>query len=267
MEKANEFSKTQIDRLGDRLRKGDIREDDLRLLDLYRRSFSVAYEDVVGKIREQLNLEPTGRPAKSTTSIADKLRRESIRLSQVQDIAGGRLVVTDIKHQNAVVEQLKKMFEKTTVVDRREHPSNGYRAVHVIVGAGTKLIEIQVRTALQHQWAELSEKLSDVVDNAIKYGGGDEEVVSLLAQTSEVMAGVEKKEALVQSVSITDILASWPGGNPLPNEIAEKMDELQHLLQVNHEQVKNNKERIVRLLNQIGEVIPRVKGRKDAIPD
>src|SRR5437867_4164831 len=66
------LSKNQIDRLGDRLRKGDISEEDLRLLDSYRRSFTNAYEDVVGKIRDQLALEPTGRPAKSTTSIVDK---------------------------------------------------------------------------------------------------------------------------------------------------------------------------------------------------
>ena len=147
MANPNEISKSQIDRLGDRLRKGHIHEDDLRLLDAYRRSFSDAYEDVVGRIRDQLNLEPTGRPAKSTTSISDKLRRESIRLGQVQDIAGGRLIVSDIKRQEEVVDQLKGMFDKTIVVDRRKHPSHGYRAVHVIIGSGTKLIEIQVRTS------------------------------------------------------------------------------------------------------------------------
>jgi putative GTP pyrophosphokinase len=87
-----EMSKTQIDRLGDRLKKGNITEDDLRLLDQYRRSFTEAYEFVVGAIRKELSLEPTGRPAKSTTSIADKLRRESIRLTQIQDIAGCRLI-------------------------------------------------------------------------------------------------------------------------------------------------------------------------------
>jgi len=37
-----ELSKNQIDRLGGRLRKGDINETDLRLLDSYRRSFSDA---------------------------------------------------------------------------------------------------------------------------------------------------------------------------------------------------------------------------------
>ena len=76
-----ELSKTQIDRLGDRLRTGSIEESDLKILDDYRRSFGQAYEEVVRIIRERLNLDLTGRPAKSTSSIIEKLHRESIRLS------------------------------------------------------------------------------------------------------------------------------------------------------------------------------------------
>lgn len=72
------MSKTQIDRLGDRLRKGDIHEADLRLLNDYRLSFGEAYEAVIRGIRNELGLEPTGRPSKSTTSLIDKLRRESL---------------------------------------------------------------------------------------------------------------------------------------------------------------------------------------------
>jgi hypothetical protein len=70
---AKEVSKTQIDRLGNRLKSGNITEEDLRLLDQYRRSFADAYEMVVGLIRDKLRLEPTGRPAKSTTSIGREL--------------------------------------------------------------------------------------------------------------------------------------------------------------------------------------------------
>jgi hypothetical protein len=117
---ANHISKTQIDKLGDRLRKGDITEADLRLLDAYRRSFSEAYEFVVGAIRNKLALEPTGRPAKSTTSIAEKLERESIRLTQVQDIAGCRLIVPGLLQQNSVVSSLSALFDNVSVVDRRQ---------------------------------------------------------------------------------------------------------------------------------------------------
>jgi putative GTP pyrophosphokinase len=189
-----EISKSQIDRLGDRLKKGNIGEDDLRLLDQYRRSFTEAYEIVVGTIRQELGLEPTGRPAKSTTSISEKLQRESIRLTQIQDIAGCRLVVTDIARQEQVIQSLRGLFEHTTVCDRRQAPSHGYRAVHVIAHCRGKLIEIQVRTALQHTWAELSEKFSDIHGAAIKYGGGNEEVRKILMEESSLIGRVESLE-------------------------------------------------------------------------
>jgi ppGpp synthetase/RelA/SpoT-type nucleotidyltranferase len=122
-----EFSKNQVDRLGDRLRRGDISENDLRLLDTYRRSFTQAYEDVVGRITSELGLEPTGRPAKSTTSIIDKLQRETVRLGQMQDIAGCRIVVPLLAAQDEVIHRLKLLFDRVDFDDRRKNPSHGYR--------------------------------------------------------------------------------------------------------------------------------------------
>jgi putative GTP pyrophosphokinase len=169
-------SKTQIDRLGERLKAGTLAEADLRLLDEYRLSFGPAYETVVTIVHVKLGFEPTGRPAKSTGSLKEKLRRESIRLVQVQDIAGCRVVVPDIAAQEKAISALRQEFERAAVVDRRVNPSFGYRAVHVIAGVAGKSVEIQLRTALQHSWAEMSEKLSDVLDPAVKYGGGPAEV-------------------------------------------------------------------------------------------
>jgi len=63
-----------------------------------------------------------------------------------------------------------------------------------------KLIEIQVRALLQHQWAELSEKFSDLIDPAIKYGGGKESVRSVLSETSEVIAETEIIEARLAEI-------------------------------------------------------------------
>jgi putative GTP pyrophosphokinase len=217
-----EMTKTQIDRLGERLRKGNISDDDLRLLDLYRRSFSEAYDFVVGTIRNELALEPTGRPAKSTTSISDKLHRESIRLTQIQDIAGCRLIVTDIANQESVVQSLKSLFEHTTIIDRRARPSHGYRAVHVVVNHQVKLIEIQVRTSPQHLWAELSEKYSDIVDPAIKYGGGSKDAQEILEKASKLVAVEESNEKL-----LTEILMLSSGQVNLTDELKRRIDELQ----------------------------------------
>lgn len=175
------------------MRKGSLTEADLRLLDNYRRSFGEAYEAIVRIIREQLQLEPTGRPAKSTGAIIEKLRRESIRLSQIQDIAGCRVVMGDITEQEEVVSSLCAAFPEASVTDRRANPSHGYRAVHVIAFASGKAVEIQVRTALQHLWAELSEKFADVYDPNIKYGGGKELIRRVLTETSEHVAKLERK--------------------------------------------------------------------------
>lgn len=188
------LSKTQIDKLGDRLRKKPIRDEDLVTLDQHRRSYANSYDSTVSKIRGSLSLEPTGRPAKSTSSIVEKLLRESIRLSQVQDIAGCRLVVKSIPDQQEAVNALRQAFSRVAVVDRRNKPSSGYRAVHVVVEQDGKLIEIQVRTELQHLWAELSEKLSDVVDPQLKYGAGPEDQKKWLANLSALVASYERQE-------------------------------------------------------------------------
>ncbi len=142
---------------------------------------------------------PIGRPKKSRQSIADKLRRQTIKLSQMQDIAGCRLVVPDSFVQEIVIDSFETalkdgLFEGLRMVDRRSKPSNDYRAVHLIVKTCGKPVEVQLRTALQHRWAELSEKLSDVIDPKIKYGGGPANVRSLLTKSSVMIMNLEIME-------------------------------------------------------------------------
>jgi ppGpp synthetase/RelA/SpoT-type nucleotidyltranferase len=201
---AEKLSRSQVDQLGERIRGSEISETDLQLLDAYRRSFAQAYEHVVNSVRNDLEVEPTGRPTKSTTSISDKLARESIRLSQMQDIAGCRIVVPDILAQDALIARFIAIFDVRSVFDRRKSPSSGYRAVHVIVRHLERPIEIQIRTALQHIWAELSEKLSDVVDPSVKYGGGPAELKDILLLTSQSGADVEECEKRLQTIKDRD---------------------------------------------------------------
>jgi ppGpp synthetase/RelA/SpoT-type nucleotidyltranferase len=55
-------------------------------------------------------------------------------------------------------------------------------------------VEIQVRTSLQHLWAELSEKVADVFDPLIKYGGGDSVTIALISRLSAAIDDAELKE-------------------------------------------------------------------------
>jgi putative GTP pyrophosphokinase len=193
------LSRAAVDQLGDRLR-GGVTEEDLRLLDRYRRSFRPDYEQVVDAIRAATGAEVSGRPAKSTTAIVDKLRRSSMRLSQMQDIAGCRTIVADTLQQDKVVEIIKGLFD-CQVSDRRVQPSHGYRAVHVIARPNRVPIEIQVRTRLQHLWAELSEKFADRFGIEVKYGGGDAQLQENLQKAGDLIRTQEATEVQVQSWS------------------------------------------------------------------
>ncbi|MGH9387558.1 MAG: hypothetical protein ACRD2N_25135 [Vicinamibacterales bacterium] len=195
------LSKTQLDSLGNRLRAGTADEADLRALDEYRRSFRAAYDDVVGTVKTDVGLEGTGRPAKTTAAIVDKLRRQPIRLTQIQDSSGLRVIVDGIREQNRIVERLQQTFVRTSSDDRRIESSHGYRAVHVIVFIRERVVEIQVRTHEQHLWAEISEKLADIIDPKLKYGGGAEQIRRELLNFSNFLATVEPLE---ESLSETE---------------------------------------------------------------
>ena len=64
-----------------------------------------------------------------------------------------------------------------------------------------RLIEIQVRTTLQHEWAELSEKFSDKIDPLIKYGGGDKEIQKFLLGLSRHFKKLEDMESEIGGFS------------------------------------------------------------------
>lgn len=94
----------------------------------------------------------------------------------MQDL-GGMRIVSDCnrQEQDQIAEDLKSLFRgpddsPPSVVDRRKNPSYGYRAVHVIAYVHQAPVEIQLRTKLQHEWANLFEKLADRVGRGIKYG-------------------------------------------------------------------------------------------------
>jgi len=190
---SGDFSKNQINRLGDRLRKDKPSPADVEALDAFRRSFDDAKQTVVQRLRD-LGLEPSVR-IKTTISTVEKLKRESIRLSKVQDIAGCRVLVIDVTDQDRIVELITGVFPRTSVIDRRRMPRNGYRAVHIIIDIDGRFVEVQIRTELQHLWAVFSETCADALGQSIKYGGGPQEIQENLRLKSEIVTLIESGRA------------------------------------------------------------------------
>ncbi len=154
--------------------------DDIELLQKLLLAYDEALATAVDLVRDHLGYEPTSR-IKTTSTILDKLRRHggSI-LKGMQDLAGMRIVSDcDRQEQDRLAEDLMRLFAEygsplPRLVDRRECPSHGYRAVHVIIYINGASVEIQLRTKLQHEWADLFEKLADRVGRGIRYGESPE---------------------------------------------------------------------------------------------
>ena len=109
-----------------------------------------------------------------------------MRLSQMQDIVGCRVVVNDLTDQNQAIERICARFPEYQIDDRREHHQNGYRAVHFIVRlTNGNTVEVQIRTVCQNSWANTCERLADTFDPAFKYGGGSVELREPLMALSE----------------------------------------------------------------------------------
>lgn len=166
-------SKKELDRLGDRLRDAAVpSEEDLRLLEAVRPHSLAALERVRAVLETDLGLEVTHRE-KNRDTILETLRRErDMRLSRVQDIVGARVVARmTLAEQDELVARIAARCPDHRLVDRRERPSHGYRAVHLVARLDGIPVEIQIRTLLQHGWAQAMERLGDRWGRAVRYGG------------------------------------------------------------------------------------------------
>jgi ppGpp synthetase/RelA/SpoT-type nucleotidyltranferase len=169
-EMARFMSASQIKALGDRLARSiEASSDDRELLRRLIADYVRPMEVVQDRIRVELAVPSTGRPKTEKTTI-EKLRRDRTRLNKMQDLAGVRIVTVGMRAQDELVERLQVVFPDVRVIDLRDREDNPYRAVHVIADVDDCPVEIQVRTRLQHAWADVFERLADATDRRIRYG-------------------------------------------------------------------------------------------------
>lgn len=131
---------------------------------------------------------------KRASSIIKKLNRVyaggySLKLVQIQDIAGCRVVVKNYAIAKKLFElyikgrNLKHKFVKSN--DYVTYPKeDGYRSFHVVYEFHSdknkkdfngQRVEIQIRTKLQHLWATAVETVDFFTGQSLKLGGGEQE--------------------------------------------------------------------------------------------
>jgi len=89
---------------------------------------------------------------------------------------------------------------------------DGYRAKHLVVRKDGVLIEVQLRTATQHAWAELVEQLDRDHGLQLKARRADSRVTATLQRASETFAQLEAGEldGLLGAHEAASV-ASWLG--------------------------------------------------------
>lgn len=191
-------TKSQVNKLGERLRAdGPPSEELLRQLQSYRTCFEAPMLAALARLGD-LGEKATAR-IKTVNTIIEKLRREKMRLSVMQDIAGLRIVKKmDRSEQDALVKQIAKQFPGCTIIDRRARPSHGYRAVHIVAAVDGYAVEVQVRTHIQDSWAQSMEKVADVAGRGIRYG----EVPDKARDIVDTLLGMSDALAVYETVSL-----------------------------------------------------------------
>lgn len=117
---------------------------------------------------------------KRIESIQIKLKRfKTMRLSTLQDIAGIRIVLNEQTALMGAYGTLRSLTSRNTLKrldDYHSNPKNdGYRGIHLVYqNHKSQMIEIQLRTKLQHIWATAVEIYGELQETSFKTGEGDE---------------------------------------------------------------------------------------------
>jgi hypothetical protein len=158
----------------------------------------------------------------------------------MQDIAGLRLVFKEgVEDQDAVVERVCKssLLSNCKIHDLRDKPHSGYRAVHVVGRADDYFVEIQIRTHLQHLWAQVFERFADEWGRGIRYG-------ELPVNPGEVItinnAPATKQEVLDFMMSLSEEIQESQAKNAEENMAA--LREVLHVL--SHDSSAKNSPRV-----------------------
>jgi len=212
------LSGNQLKNLTTRLREGRETPEDLRTLaDVllhYQRVLASAHADLERLCTGMPHAEPMAPRVKTLKTTLEKLHRhpELRSLAQIRDLAGMRVVVHGTRaDQDELARQIAELFRDDAravkFIDRLAEPRAGYRAVHLEVRRDGILIEIQIRTALQHRWAEIFERTADSLGRGLRYGEPTTSTVAallveILEQVAEMIDGIE---VISTKVRLTDL--------------------------------------------------------------
>ncbi|MBX3536433.1 MAG: RelA/SpoT domain-containing protein [Chelatococcus sp.] len=175
-----------------------------------------------GKIRSQKVIGFSAARLKRMVSIRRKLSRLSTNLTQIQDIAGCRAIVNTIAEVNRLADLYRDGGSAHLFRYARDYIAEpkpvGYRSHHLVMAYQAsedgdpfhgRLVELQLRTRLQHAWATAVEAVGMARGEDLKGSEGDLEWLRFfqlvasefaLAEGCPVVAGDEDRPARLAEI-------------------------------------------------------------------
>lgn len=200
-------SKSKIDKAGRSLvEPGELTEESIDLeyaFDDYRASHLEPLSNTTLELQQWLHgyggRYYIAQRLKRKPQIIRKLRRLSVRLTQLQDIGGCRIIVDNNDDVDQLVEFIKgkvstqNAFEISRITDYRDRgrDDTGYRSVHLILKRSGRALELQIRSRIQHYWAESIERTSVIYGYHLKEKEGDPAVIGYFKTLSDVFYELE----------------------------------------------------------------------------
>lgn len=208
------YSRKEVDRAGELLRGGIRTYRDAvwasEVLNNWRSCHGYPVNTFQATMRARLkSIDPSALVAqrlKRFPSILDKLNRfDKMKLSRMQDIGGLRAVVSELSQLDSLYQSYKNGRLSHVLVGEKnyvdEPKPSGYRGIHLIYRYNLKehdtynglMVELQMRTRLQHAWATAVETMGTFLDTALKSSQGPEEWLNFFSLASSAFAHIENK--------------------------------------------------------------------------
>lgn len=232
--KTPDYPKNQVVRAGQIIRNPkslpEDREWALKIIDNWRASHAYPMQIIWFNLWRRFNKPDVviAQRLKRLNSIVSKLEREpAMNLWTMQDLGGCRIVVPSIADIDTVLNGLKGSRVRYIIkreYDYIQNPRNsGYRSYHLVylyhsdksnTYNRNMLIEVQIRTHLQHLWATALETMGLFTNQALKSSKGDKDTLYFFKLISAVFA-------------IQEHSAPVPGIDPDYKKIAESLRDLE----------------------------------------
>jgi ppGpp synthetase/RelA/SpoT-type nucleotidyltranferase len=243
------YGRLHVNRAGKTLKTAsspsEKRDEALTVLNNWRSSHSSPLNIFQNRLRRvSKRIDPNSlvvQRLKRVPSIINKLKRaqtQTMDLSQMQDIGGCRSILSNIDNVNKLAQDyIKNKGLKHRRVNQKDYiqnpKSDGYRGIHLIYKYKSDkksvydglLIEIQIRTKIQHSWSTAVETVDLFTKQAIKSNEGKQEWKDFFKLVSSAFAIMENQSPIPDTPTAPE---------ELHKEITKKVNTLRVFAKMKH---------------------------------